>query len=341
MSSALTQVAQWHPEELLEYADAQYELNKKNIQPTAKDMDTKPLEYFLPLVGTRHTDPDDGLQYVTTEVKVNKQGYIIAYRQRHYKGQAVGRIDGPYHVADIYNYTKNNIDNIHMLTNKVAGPSPRNDEPDVMNHGRLLIGKKKRQDTAQKDEQTQQLGTSSLTASQSKNDPQQPSRRSTRTTNEPKRYIPETMKACQLTQVMTAIAASVDSGDSFSLLATEEIRNESTIPKPEHMARDDFEPSHRKYMLKCARGDEWIQGETEELDSIESCGVWSRQQPPPGTKIIPLKWVYRVKKKNDIITRYKCRLVAQGFFQVFGQDYTDTYSPVAKFTSIRTLLAID
>ena len=40
------------------------------------------------------------------------------------------------------------------------------------------------------------------------------------------------------------------------------------------------------------------------------------------------------------IVRHKCRLAAQGFFQVFGQDYTDTYSPVAKFTSIRTLLAI-
>ena len=40
------------------------------------------------------------------------------------------------------------------------------------------------------------------------------------------------------------------------------------------------------------------------------------------------------------MVRRKCRLVAQGFFQVYGQDYTNTYSPVAKFTSIRTLLAI-
>ena len=41
-----------------------------------------------------------------------------------------------------------------------------------------------------------------------------------------------------------------------------------------------------------------------------------------------------------VVFRYKCRLVAQGFFQVQGQDYSDTYSPVCKFTSIRTLLAI-
>ena len=32
--------------------------------------------------------------------------------------------------------------------------------------------------------------------------------------------------------------------------------------------------------------------------------------------------------------------MAQGFFQVFGVDYTDTYSPVAKFVSIRIMLAI-
>ena len=40
------------------------------------------------------------------------------------------------------------------------------------------------------------------------------------------------------------------------------------------------------------------------------------------------------------VVRWKCRLVAQGFFQVFGEDYDQTYSPVAKFTSIRTVLAI-
>ena len=42
----------------------------------------------------------------------------------------------------------------------------------------------------------------------------------------------------------------------------------------------------------------------------------------------------------NIVLRYKARLVAQGFFQVFGVDYTETYSPVAKFVSSRIFLAI-
>ena len=62
---------------------------------------------------------------------------------------------------------------------------------------------------------------------------------------------------------------------------------------------------------------------------------------PYGTKPLPLKWIYKTKKDRlGVVSRYKCRLVAQRFFQVHGQDYSDTYSPVCKLTSIRTLLAI-
>ena len=69
--------------------------------------------------------------------------------------------------------------------------------------------------------------------------------------------------------------------------------------------------------------------------------MWHKVPPPPGTKVLPLKWIYKVKKdRMGTVVRNKCRLVAQGFFQVFGEDYDQTYSPVAKFTSIRTLLAL-
>ena len=53
------------------------------------------------------------------------------------------------------------------------------------------------------------------------------------------------------------------------------------------------------------------------------------------------KWVFQIKRKADgTIDKYKARLVACGFTQIFRVDYFSTYSPVAKLTSFRTILAI-
>jgi hypothetical protein len=60
--------------------------------------------------------PEDGITYETTEVKTNKQRYIVAYRREICKGKPVGSIDGFYHVTDIYEYTKKNVDNMVKLT---------------------------------------------------------------------------------------------------------------------------------------------------------------------------------------------------------------------------------
>jgi Reverse transcriptase (RNA-dependent DNA polymerase) len=126
------------------------------------------------------------------------------------------------------------------------------------------------------------------------------------------------------------------------LLAVDEIKKqESLVPPRQLLDRDDYEPPHRKYMLQCARHNGWIDGERDELRSINKCGVWTKEDPSSGNKVIPLKWVNKVKKNpNGTIARYKCRSVAQGFYQVFGEDYFQTYSPVAKFTSIWAVLAL-
>ena len=60
---------------------------------------------------------------------------------------------------------------------------------------------------------------------------------------------------------------------------------------------------------------------------------------PSGRKAIHSKWVYKRKRdKEGAIERYKVRLMAQGFSQVEGIDYNETYSPVARLTSIQFIL---
>ncbi|KAK1680542.1 hypothetical protein QYE76_041390 [Lolium multiflorum] len=96
-----------------------------------------------------------------------------------------------------------------------------------------------------------------------------------------------------------------------------------------------------KKVFEALEDSDWVEAMHEELNNFKRNKVWTLVEKPKECRnVIGTKWIFKNKQDEfGNIVRNKARLVAQGFSQVEGIDFGETYAPVARLESIRILLA--
>jgi len=87
--------------------------------------------------------------------------------------------------------------------------------------------------------------------------------------------------------------------------------------------------------------DIWKIAMDDEIKSIERNNTWALTTLPNGAKSISVKCIYKTKYNEDgKVEKYKARLVSNGDTQKYGVDYNEVFAPVARWDTIRSILAI-
>ena len=97
----------------------------------------------------------------------------------------------------------------------------------------------------------------------------------------------------------------------------------------------------QKKVEEALQDENWVESIHEELNQFVRNDVWELAPRPKGVNVIGTKWIFKNKINEDKeIIRNKSRLVAQGYTQVEGVDFDESFAPVARLESIRILMSI-
>ena len=103
-----------------------------------------------------------------------------------------------------------------------------------------------------------------------------------------------------------------------------------------------YSPSSKPFVFSDAdRYAVWHNAMCDEITALRTNRTWSLVPFHPSMNVVGSRWVYRIKHRVDgSIERYKACLVARGFTQQEGIDYSETVSPVIKQTTVRLVFSI-
>jgi transposase InsO family protein len=293
----------------------------------------KSVEDYQYLVGLSHIDDEDNLTYVTTRVTTLK-GYVVAYRAIQSKQSILKEINQSIHIKDIekltYKYYLNLSKPSHEDRPQQTTPprehsrkKPRGSEGKISNdadyHSHL-------QDLLLSNPIVQKMSEDlSL-------DPITP---------KTKKILP-TRKCKHILSKLSIIQTGSLKGKSPPHVK----QSSSTLilhdpPEAVFASVSSTEDLNFFSLIRGEDGEKWRSARDSEIQSLEKKGCWDIVNLPPNTPTVGSKYVCKVKMNPDgSIAKFKVRLVAQGFTQVEGINFYDTYSPVAKLSTIRTIIAL-
>ena len=143
------------------------------------------------------------------------------------------------------------------------------------------------------------------------------------------------------------VESSVDENDEFHDAHDQIRRSERERHQPNRYGEWCYsvissyvEPKTVAEALKSSDSANWSEAMKCEMTSMNRNKVWNLVEYKPGMKLVKSKWIFKRKIGIDGDFTYKARLVAQGYSQQAGIDYNETFSPVVRFDSIRTVLSL-
>ncbi|KAL6334726.1 hypothetical protein AAG906_021385 [Vitis piasezkii] len=90
-----------------------------------------------------------------------------------------------------------------------------------------------------------------------------------------------------------------------------------------------------------AKHPEWLSAMDDEIHALKKNDTWVLVPRPQHHNVVGCRWIFKTKLHSDgSIERHKARLVAQGFSQVHGLDFGDTFSPVVRPATVRIILSL-
>ena len=109
----------------------------------------------------------------------------------------------------------------------------------------------------------------------------------------------------------------------------------------EEFINDEVEPHSFSEAIRGDSREHWIRAMQNEITSLKENQTWNLERLPRGRKAIPCKWIFKIKRNPDgSISKYKARLVAKGFNQKEGIDFSETFSPVSRLSTVRSVLSV-